>query len=294
MARPVLITGGHGFVGRHLQRQLGQQAVPTGADVTDPSSLAQAVATTRPDSVVHLAAMSSVADSWAGTQDVWRVNVLGTVNVLEAVRKEAPEARVLVVSTGQVYGQAEKIPTPEESPVAPVSPYAASKAAAELACAQSPLDIVITRPFQHEGPGRDERFAVGSWTRQIARLEAAGGGKLQVGDLTSRRDIADVRDVCRAYELLLDRTVPAGVYNVASGTAFRMQDVLDLLIAQARCPVEVEVDPTRSRPTDLAAVCGDASKLKAATGWTPTIPLEQTLADALEAAREAVTEVSSV
>jgi nucleoside-diphosphate-sugar epimerase len=290
----VLITGGHGFVGKHLQRQLGDRAVPAEADVTNPTSLAEAVASTAPDAVVHLAAMSSVADSWSGTQEVWRVNVLGAVNVLEAVRAEAPQARVLMVSTGQVYGQAEKIPTPEESPIAPLSPYAASKAAAELACGQSQLDVVITRPFQHEGPGRDERFAIGSWTRQIARLEAAGGGTLQVGDLTSRRDISDVRDVCRAYELLLDRTVPAGAYNVASGKAVQMQEVLDLLVAQARCSVEVEVDPARSRPTDLAAVCGDASKLRAATGWMPTIPLEQTLADALEAAREAVAEVSSV
>ncbi len=294
MGGNVLITGGHGFVGKHLQRQLGDRALLAEADVTDPASLAEAVASTAPDAVVHLAAMSSVADSWSGTQEVWRVNVLGTVNVLEAVRAEAPQARVLVVSTGQVYGQAEKIPTPEESPIAPLSPYAASKAAAELACGQSSLEVMITRPFQHEGPGRDERFAIGSWTRQIARLEASGGGAIQVGDLTSRRDITDVRDVCRAYELLLDPTVPAGAYNVASGKAVAMQEVLDLLVAQARCSVEVEVDPARSRPTDLTAVCGDASKLRAATGWTPTISLEQTLADALAWAREAVTEVSSV
>ncbi len=294
MGGNVLITGGHGFVGKHLQRQLGDRALLAEADVTDPASLAEAVASTSPDAVVHLAAMSSVADSWSGTQEVWRVNVLGTVNVLEAVRAEAPQARVLVVSTGQVYGQAEKIPTPEESPIAPLSPYAASKAAAELACGQSSLEVMITRPFQHEGPGRDERFAIGSWTRQIARLEASGGGAIQVGDLTSRRDITDVRDVCRAYELLLDPTVPAGAYNVASGKAVAMQEVLDLLVAQARCSVEVEVDPARSRPTDLTAVCGDASKLRAATGWTPTISLEQTLADALAWAREAVTEVSSV
>jgi GDP-4-dehydro-6-deoxy-D-mannose reductase len=290
-----MITGGQGFVGRHLLRLLGDRAAPTDADVTDPAAVAEAVATAGPEAVVHLAAMSSVADSWSGTQDVWRVNVVGTVNVLEAVKAEAPQARVLVVSTGQVYGQAETIPTPEESPIAPVSPYAASKAAAELACGQSDLDIVIARPFQHEGPGRDERFAIGSWTRQIAGLEEAGGGKLQVGDLTSRRDITDVRDVCRAYELLLDRAVPAGVYNVASGQAVQMQEVLDLLVAQASCPVEIEVDPARTRPADLTALCGDASKLRAETGWAPTIPLEQTLADALESAREAVKEkVSSV
>ncbi len=288
-----MITGGQGFVGRHLQKQLGDRAAPTDADVTDPKAVAEAVSNTRPGAVIHLAGMSSVADSWSGTQDVWRVNVLGTVNILEAVRAEAPQARVLVVSTGQVYGRAETIPTPEESPIAPVSPYAASKAAAELACGQSELDVVIARPFQHEGPGRDERFAIGSWTRQIARLEEAGGGKLQVGDLTSRRDITDVRDVCRAYELLLDRSVPAGVYNVASGRAVSMQEALDALLALARSPIELERDPTRSRPADLPVLCGDPSKLAAATGWAPTIPLEQTLADTLQAARAAAERMAS-
>jgi GDP-4-dehydro-6-deoxy-D-mannose reductase len=295
MAGPILVTGAQGFVGGHLLAQLGGRGLPVDVDVTDPKAVAHVVAASAPEGVVHLAARSSVADSWGETAEVWRVNVLGTINVLEAVHAEAPGARVLVVSTGQVYGQAEEIPTPEESPVAPLSPYAASKAAAELACATSAVDVVVARAFQHEGPGRDERFAIGSWTRQIARLEEAGGGTLQVGDLSSRRDITDVRDVCRAYELLLDRAVPAGTYNVASGKMVPMQEVLELLVASARCPIEIEVDPARSRPTDLAAVCGDASKLRAATGWAPTIPLEQTLADALEAARQAVSEkVTSV
>ncbi len=290
MAGPILITGPQGFVGRHLQAQLGGRGLPVDVDVTDAKAVARAVAASAPEAVVHLAARSSVADSWGETSKVWRVNVLGTVNVLEAVRAEAPQARVLMVSTGEVYGRAEELPTPEESPIAPLSPYAASKAAAELACGTSNVDVVVTRAFQHEGPGRDERFAIGSWTRQIARLEEAGGGTLQVGDLSSRRDITDVRDVCRAYELLLDRAVSAGIYNVASGRMVSMREVLDLLVAGARCSIEIEVDPARSRRTDLPAMCGDASKLRAATGWTPTIPLEQTLADALEAAREAVSE----
>jgi GDP-4-dehydro-6-deoxy-D-mannose reductase len=259
-------------------------------DVTDAVALARAVRATAPQSVIHLAGKSSVADSWGEVAEVWRVNVLGTVNILEAVRAEAPEARVLVVSTGQVYGLADQIPTSEESRIAPLSPYAASKAAAELACAQAPIDVVVTRSFQHEGPGRDERFAIGSWTQQIARLEEAGGGTIQVGDLSSRRDITDVRDVVRAYLLLLDPSVPPGTYNVASGQAVTMRDVLDKLLAMARCPIDVEIDPARSRPTDLPEVRGDATKLQATTGWTPTIPLEQTLADALEAARQAVAE----
>jgi GDP-4-dehydro-6-deoxy-D-mannose reductase len=261
--------------------------------VTDTKALAAAISGAAPRAIVHLAALSSVADSWEATEEVWRVNVLGTVNLLEAARAAAPRARVLVASTGDVYGRAKRTPTPEDEPVAPVSPYAASKAAAELACAQAAqdgLDVVVTRGFQQEGPGRDERFAVGSWTAQLARLEEAGGGTLAVGDLTARRDINDVRDVSRAYSLLLDTGVPSGTYNVATGKAVSMQDVLDILLGLARCPVVVEPEPARMRPADIPLLCGDASKLEAATGWMPTIPLQQTLADALDSARAAVAE----
>jgi GDP-4-dehydro-6-deoxy-D-mannose reductase len=290
VAGPILVTGAQGFVGGHLLPELGARGLPLDVDVTDAMALARAVRATAPQGVIHLAGKSSVADSWGEVAEVWRVNVLGTVNMLEAVRTQAPEARVLVVSTGQVYGLADEIPTSEESRIAPLSPYAASKAAAELACTQAPIDVVVTRSFQHEGPSRDERFAIGSWTAQIARLEEAGGGTIQVGDLSSRRDLTDVRDVVRAYVLLLGPSVPPGTYNVASGHAVTMKDVLDMLLAMARCPIDVEIDSARSRPTDLPEVCGDATKLRTATGWTPTIPLEQTLADALEAARQAVAE----
>ncbi len=293
MSGPILVTGAQGFVGGHLLAQLGERAVAVDVDVTDAEAVARAVAEATPDAVVHLAALSSVADSWGEAAEVWRVNVLGTVNVLEAVRAEAPGARVLAVSTGQVYGDAEQIPTTEESPVAPLSPYAASKAAAELACASSNLDVVIVRPFQHEGPGRDERFAVGSWAAQIARAEESGGGTVRVGELSSKRDITDVRDICRAYELLLDPSVAAGTYNVASGRAVEMSEVLEALVGLAKVPIEVEADPARSRPSDLPVVCGDASRLRAATGWKPMIPLEQTLADTLDAARRAATRMAS-
>jgi GDP-4-dehydro-6-deoxy-D-mannose reductase len=291
VARPILVTGAHGFVGQHLLAELGPRAVPLDVDVTDGAALAAAIETT-PDlaAIVHLAALSSVGDSWADVAETWRVNVLGTVNVLEA----AVNGRVLVVSTGDVYGQAEQIPTPETAPVRPRSPYAASKAAAELAAAQAGPNVVVVRPFQHEGPGRDERFAVGSWTAQIARAEKAGGGTVDVGDLSARRDVTDVRDVCRAYNLLLDADVPGGTYNVASGHPVGMQEILDILVGLATCPLEIRQDPARTRPTEIPIVCGDATKLRTATGWEPTIPLEQTLADALEAARAAVTEVTSV
>ena len=185
---------------------------------------------------------------------------------------------------------------PRPSPWRRSLPYAASKAAAELACAQAAqqgVDVVVARAFNHEGPGRDERFAIGSWTAQLARLEESGGGTLLVGDLTPRRDITDVRDTARAYRLLLDPAVPAGTYNIASGRVVSMQEVVDALLALARCPIEVERDPTRTRPSDLPLVCGDASRLRDATGWEPMIPLEQTLADTLDAARRATTRMAS-
>jgi GDP-4-dehydro-6-deoxy-D-mannose reductase len=289
----IAVTGGKGFVGGHLLARLGPRVISLDEDVTDADELAQAVAKARPESVVHLAAASSVAASWTDAGEPWRVNALGTVNMLDAVRAHSPGARVLVVSTGDVYGQADEIPTPETSPFRPTSPYAASKAAAELAAdqfARAGSDVVVARAFQHEGPGRDERFAVGSWAAQIARAEGAGRGMVLVGDLTPRRDITDVRDVTRAYEALLDPSVPAGTYNVSSGHGVAMREVLDILVSLAKCPIEVEEDPSRFRASEVTELSGDPTKLRAATGWAPTIPLEQTLADALDAARAAVAE----
>jgi GDP-4-dehydro-6-deoxy-D-mannose reductase len=281
---PVVVTGPAGFVGGHLRAELGEAFVPYDGDVLDADGVRAAVRGA--EAVVHLAAESSVAASWEDAFRSWRVNVDGTVNVLSAVRSENPEARVLFSSTGEVYGNASRIPTPEDEPFAPISPYAASKVAAELACRVSGVDVVITRAANHEGPGRDDRFAIGSWTRQIARLEAEGGGTLRVGDLSAERDFLDVRDVCRAYRLLLDRSVPAGTYNVASGRTVTMAHVVDQLVSLARVPVSVERDEDRVRPAEVPKLSGDPARLQAATGWNPEIPLEQTLADTLEAARE--------
>jgi len=281
---PVLVTGPNGFVGGHLRAELGQVFVPFEGDVLDTEALREAVR--EADAIVHLAAESSVAASWEDAFRAWRVNVDGTVNVLAAVRAERPDARVLFASTCEVYGNASRIPTPEHERVAPVSPYAASKAAAELACGVSGLDVVVARATNHEGPGRDDRFAVGSWTRQIARLEAEGGGTLRVGDLSAERDLLDVRDVCRAYRLLLDRSVPAGTYNVASGETVTMAHVIEVLVGLARVSVHVEREESRVRPAEVPRLAGDPSRLHAATGWHAEIPLERTLADTLEAARE--------
>lgn len=296
MTGPILVTGAQGFVGSHLLAQLGSDARPLDADVTDAKAVARELTAATPRAVVHLAALSSVGSSWEDAGETWRVNVVGTVNVLEAARTQAPECRVLVASTGDVYGRAQRVPTPEDDPLQPLSPYAGSKAAAEVACEQARrvgVDVVVSRGFQQEGPGRDERFAVGSWAAQIARAEEAGGGTVRVGDLSAKRDIVDVRDVCRAYELLLDPSVAAGTYNVAGGRAVEMREVLELLVGLAEAPIEVEPDPARLRPADLPLVCGDASRLREATGWEPMIPLEQTLADTLDAARRATTRMAN-
>lgn len=285
----ILVTGAGGFVGGHLLPQLGERAVAAEADVLDASALAAEVHAVEPTAVVHLAALSSVGESWADPVETWRVNVLGTLHVLQAA---APGTRILLASTGEVYGRARELPASEEAPLDPVSPYGASKAAAELACAparaRGDLEIVITRAFSTEGPGRDERFAVGSWARQIAELEQTGGGTLRVGDLSAKRDIVDVRDASRAYALLLDPAVAADTYNIASGTAVGMQHVLDVLLGLAQCEIRVEPDPERMRPADLPELWGDPSKLHAATGWKAEIPLEQTLGDTLDYARETV------
>jgi GDP-4-dehydro-6-deoxy-D-mannose reductase len=287
----ILVTGAGGFVGRHLRERLGESFAPFEGDVLDAMAVGAAVRDVQPNGVVHLAAESSVAGSWEDAARVWSVNVVGTVNVLEAVRREQPRARVLFPSTGEVYGRAERVPTPEDEPVAPLSPYAASKAAAELACAQaargSRIDVVVARAFNHEGPGRDERFAVGSWTSQIVRLEAEGGGTLLVGDLSAERDLTDVRDVCRAYVLLLDPDVPAGIYNVASGRAVTMRRVLDLLVEESNVPIKVQQEEARFRRADIPRLSGDPTRVGAATGWAPKIPLEHTLTDTLDAARQA-------
>lgn len=294
MSGPVLVTGAGGFVGRHLLAELGGRAVAGRADVTDGDALAAELRAVAPAAVCHLAAATSVAESWRRGAETWRVNVLGTVALLDAVRAEAPEARTLVVSTGEVYGPTPDGPAGEDTPVAPLSPYAASKAAAELAATRAAraekLDVVVARPFQHAGPGQDERFAIGSWTARIARLERAGGGELEVGDLTVRRDLTDVRDVTRAYRLLLDPATPAGTYNVCSGRTVELATVLDTLVRLAREPVEVRDNPALRRPVDVPVLAGDPARLEAATGWRAEIPLEQTLADALDEARRRAAE----
>jgi nucleoside-diphosphate-sugar epimerase len=288
------VTGAGGFVGRHLVARLsrdGIDAETSSADVRDEESVRAEIERSAPDAVVHLAAASSVGETWGAPSDAWSVNAWGTLALVRAMRRAAPWARLLVASTGEVYGRVPEAEQPiaEDRAVGPLSPYAQTKAAAELAVLGSDLDAVVARSFNHIGPGQDERFAIASFAAQIARIERGDSARvLRVGNLTARRDFTDVRDVVDAYVGLLAVPEANRVVNVASGQAVSLGEVLDRLLELAATPIEVIVDPDRLRPSDIPVLSGDASRLRALTGWEPERDLDSTLSDIMRDARARV------
>jgi len=255
-------------------------------DVRDPARLAAAVAQARPDAIIHLAALSSVADSMREPAACFRVNFLGTRNLLAAAERGAPKARLLLVGSADEYETThpEAAPYREETGLRPRSPYARTKAAAELLgglAAERGLDVVRVRSFNHTGAGQSERFVTSSFARQVARIEAGlQEPVMRVGNLDSVRDFLDVEDVVEAYLRLLDPAVPAAVYNVASGRPVAVRELLELLLELAGVEARIEVNPEFFRPTDQ--LVGDATRLHEATGWEPKIPLRRTLATLLD------------
>lgn len=311
LASRILITGAGGFVGGHLARALAERgatveglgpepAAPPGsrfgawhvADVCDTDGCAAAVAAARPDALIHLAGQSSAARSFEDPAGTFRLNVLGTRGVLEAVRRAAPGARVLAIGSGEAYGpQREGSRVAEDAPFRPVSPYAFSKAASDALAAAfggaHGLDVVRTRSFAHAGPGQAPRFALPSWADQIAAAERGEAEPvIRVGNLDVTRDLADVRDVARAYAALIERGRRGEAYNVARGEGVRLSEVVRRLAAMARVPVRIEVDPARVRPADVPWLVADVTRLREHTGWAPAVPLDETLASVLDAARE--------
>jgi GDP-4-dehydro-6-deoxy-D-mannose reductase len=290
----VVITGADGFAGRHLRSALegrGIAVIASSADVRDGAAVSRELQAARPDAIAHLAALTSVADAWDREREVWEVNALGTLNVVLAMAEQAPEARLLVASTAEVYGRVaeDEGPAGEDRPVAPISPYGRAKAAAEQACARDDLDIVVVRPFPHTGPGQSETFAIASFAGQIARIEAGQAPpSIKVGNLAAQRDYADVRCVVDAYARLLERRGEPRVFNVATGEAHSMASVLERLLALATVEIAVEVDPSRLRPADIPLLVGSSRRLAEATGWRPSRSLDETLADVLNAARQGV------
>lgn len=257
-------------------------------DLRDPAAVRGVVADAKPDAIVHLAGQAFVPQSIADPLGTLAVNATGTAHVLEAAR--AVGARVLVVSSAEVYGiqRPERMPLDETAVVRPGNAYAASKLAAEaygLAWHRSyALDVVVARPFNHIGPGQDERFVVASFARQLADIAAGGPRLLRVGNLEAQRDFLDVRDVAAAYVLLLANGRAGEVYNICSGRPVAIREVLRQLITIARVPVEVRDDPERMRSSDLPILSGDATKLRAETGWEPHYSLAASLRDIYAAA----------
>ena len=297
----ILITGARGFAGRHLVAELlahGHTPLPqdvtparspepvpgwTG-DLRDAADVRRAVHRLQPEAAVHLAGLSFVPQSWAQPVDCFSVNVLGTLNLLEAFRLEAPQARLLVVSTAEVYGRPPgRARLTEDAPLQPLTPYAVSKAAAEqmalLYAGQYGLPTLVARPRNHIGPGQARYFVAATFAEQLARI-ALGRAEpvIRVGNLESERDFADVRDVVRAYRLLLERGRPGTAYNIASAGPVSIRVLLEILCREAGVQPRIEQDPERLRPADHPLVLA-TDRIRNDVGWQPGIPLEQSLHD---------------
>jgi GDP-4-dehydro-6-deoxy-D-mannose reductase len=257
-----------------------------GIDIVDAAALTDAVVAAKPEAVYHLAGAADVGGSWTAPRETFLANALGTLNVLEASRQAGAD-RVLAVTSADVYGRVtqDELPLDEHQPLRPVSPYAASKVAADALAQQAwlghRLPVVRVRAFNHLGPGQSDRFVAPSLAARIARNERDGGDEVPIGNMTPLRDVTDVRDVVRAYRLLMDAGEAGAVYNVCRGSAVSVEQIAQALLGMAARPMRLVSDPGLQRPVDIPVLVGDNGALRRATGWEPTIPLEQTLADVL-------------
>jgi GDP-4-dehydro-6-deoxy-D-mannose reductase len=311
MAGAVLVTGAAGFAGSHLLDLLGTDEIelvawhrpggrpPTprpgarwmAVDLLDRQAVADAVQRVRPAVIYHCAGAAHVGRSWENTESTFAINVRGTHHLLAALQSHAVRARVLVPSSALIYRPANE-PLNEDHELAPASPYGLSKLAQEMLAAHAAthlIDVRIVRPFNHMGPRQDPWFAASGFAKRIADIEAGEGvSEISVGNLEAQRDLVDVRDTVRAYRLVVEGGVAGRPYNVCSGRAIAIRDLLEMLLARARVPIRVLVDPAKLRPNDVPLLLGDPRRIRAELGWTPTVPLERTLDDLLEYWRRAI------
>lgn len=301
-----LILGAAGFVGQYLYRhiaddlgwdvtvtkleneRLGFDADTRDLDILEKDAVLALVKDVMPDVIFHLAAQSSVALSWKRPDLTVDVNVKGSLNVLEALREYAQGVRIVLIGSGEEYGfvREDEVPVNEENPLRPGNLYALTKAAQTMAgqiyARAYGLDIVMVRAFNHIGPGQAPIFVVSDFCRQIAQMEAGRReATLRVGNLGAKRDFTDVRDVVRAYGLLAQKGVSGTIYNVGSGQAYGIDEVLAIALKKSLVPICVEVDPDRLRPSDVPILLADISKLRRDTGWEPEIPLDRSIDDTL-------------
>jgi|HubBroStandDraft_1064217.scaffolds.fasta_scaffold15315_4 GDP-4-dehydro-6-deoxy-D-mannose reductase len=302
----ILVTGADGFVGGHLSAYLrgrGDTVIawagprpanytPPGFDVVevrDAAAVNLAVASAKPDAIIHLAAISSVAQSHAEPALAFEVNALGALHVCAAAKAITPSPRLLLVSSGEVYGNTGERPATETDVLAPTSPYAASKVAAEAVAFQFArsygMHIVCARPFTHLGRGQAPNFAVPAFARQLVEARRSRARRaISVGNLDPIRDFSHVDDVIAAYGVLLDRGVSGESYNVSSGTSRSMRSILQELMEIAEVDIDVRVDPAKVRASELPALVGDSSKIRA-LGWAPRRTLRETLRDVIDDAQ---------
>lgn len=279
---------------RNIQKILPRIRLHQG-DLRDLNSLVLLLREVRPDRIHHLAAQSYVDMSFVAPADTLNSNIIGTVNLMDAVRIVGISPRIHICSSSEVYGQVlpDEVPIKESTPLRPASPYAVSKVGEDMIAFQYGLsyrlDLVRTRMFTHTGPRRGDVFAESSFARQIAEIELnRQNGPVQVGNLDSVRTLADVRDAVRAYKLLLDKCPGGEVYNIGGNETMTVGDILKTLKSLARVPIEHVVDPARLRPSDVTLQIPDTSKFHSATGWQPQIPARQTLSDLLDYQRDCV------
>jgi GDP-4-dehydro-6-deoxy-D-mannose reductase len=314
----VLVTGITGFVGSHLAelllsenfdvygtirwrsrldniQHIKDQLKLIETDLRDAHSTVRVIKECQPDCIFHLAAQSFVHSSFHAPQDTLMTNVLGTVNLLEAVRSSNINPVIQIAGSSEEYGlvHEDEIPIKETNPLRPMSPYAVSKVAEDRLGYQYHktygMKIIITRAFNHTGPRRGDVFVTSNFSKQIAEIEK-GKKKpvIEVGNLESKRDFTDVRDVVKAYLLTIEKCKPGEVYNICSGRARSIKSVLDLLKSMSTKEFSITTDPTRIRPIDVPLLLGDCTKFMKETGWKPTIPFEKTMEDLLNFWRERV------
>jgi GDP-4-dehydro-6-deoxy-D-mannose reductase len=310
LKRKIFITGATGFVGRNLIRQLdspGNEIFGTSfphqptqiettclnricfLDITHSEETSELIAQIRPDWVFHLAAVSNVKHSWEHRMQTLETNLLGSLSVMEAVRKNAPDAKLLFVSSSNVYGMVSDQSSflTEDDPIEALSPYAYTKISGELLARfyaeVENMDVLISRTFPHTGPGQSPDFVCSDWAYQIARIENnLTPPQLSVGNLEVTRDYSDVMDVVSAYESLMKSGRKGQIYNIGSGRPISLHSILDLLLSFSDRSIDVLVDPGKLRKTDIPMMVADISKVKAETGWAPRIPLESTLKNLLD------------
>ena len=303
MADTVLVTGAAGFAGSHLLDELqGTTATlvawrhRAGADtdrpgvrwqtvdLLDAAAVRSAVAEAQPTTVYHCAGAAHVGASWTTAEATLQVNVLGTHHLFDALRLARLDPRVLIPSSALVYAPTEAA-IAETHRIGPRSPYALSKLAQEMLGSHArngATPALVARAFNHLGPRQDPSFVGSSFARQIACIEVGlAPPVLMVGNLAAERDMTDVRDTVRAYRAIAERGRPGTAYNVCAGRTVSIRSLLDLLLAQARVPIEVKVDPARYRPHDSPRLLGDNGRLRTELGWSPAIPLDRTAADLL-------------